>query len=199
MSTLSDASIIEYIQQGRLQVHPLIEDNVQPASVDLRLGTTVRKFLPDESFYTGSRNDQYIIDPQHIEQDKIYGPEKSTEGDGFILAPMVCVIADTIEYVGVPDDLQAEVFGRSSLGRLGLFIHISAGFIDPGFHGTITLEMFNVGEHAIRLRSGLRVAQIAFHELTTPADIPYGSERGSKYNNQRGPTVSRVSEDRENK
>jgi dCTP deaminase len=114
------------------------------------------------------------------------------EGDAFILHPGEFVLGSTSERISVPDDIVARIEGKSSLGRLGLLIHSTAGFIDAGFSGHITLELSNVANLPITLYPGMKIGQVSFLQMTTPADVPYGSSRvGSKYQGQRGPTPSR--------
>jgi len=186
---LSDETLIKCIQSGHIRVDPFIEENVQPASLDLRLGSMVTPF--------SDTWDSYIIDPRQLDTDRIYFPPEPS--DGFVIRSHQCVLADTMEYVCVPSDLQVDVYGRSSLGRLGLLIHISAGFVDPGFEGTITLEIVNMGPKPFRLYEGMRIAQLAFNTMTAPAKNPYGAHRGSKYKGQTGPTMSRLDQDKENR
>jgi dCTP deaminase len=139
---------------------------VQPASVDLRLGSEFRGPTASE-----------------IEVASIAKPR--------ILAPGEMLLGSTLERVVIPHDLVARVEGRSSVGRLGLIVHATAGFVDPGFDGQITLEFVNLGPRPITLEPGVRICQLTLHQLTSPASRPYGLARGSKYAGQRGPTPSR--------
>lgn len=174
---LSDITIREIIRQGKLQIHPLTDEQIQPASVDIRLGNTF-SIVEDTS---GG-----IID---LEKEIKY---KTITSDTYLLLPGQFVLATTMEYFSLPDDLTAFVEGRSSLGRMGLFIQ-NAGWVDPGFEGEITLELFNANRCAIELHAGRRVGQLVFAQMDAPAQNPY---RG-KYQGQRGATGSRVFLDRE--
>jgi dCTP deaminase len=114
------------------------------------------------------------------------------EGEGFTLHPGDFALGSTVETVSIPNDLVAQVDGRSSVGRLAIVVHATAGLIDPGFQGQITLELSNIGRIPVRLYPGVRIAQIVLHQLTSPAERPYGQERGSGYQGQSGPQVSRL-------
>jgi len=182
MAVLSDRSIREQLAAGRIVLDPLDESCIQPASVDVHLDRLFRVFL---------NHTMAVID---VKQDLSQLTELVEVGDGgvFVLHPGEFVLGSTSERIGASDDLVARVEGKSSLGRLGLLIHSTAGFIDPGFDGHITLELSNVANLPITLHPGMKIGQISFLEMTTPADVPYGSGRlGSKYQGQRGPTPSR--------
>lgn len=165
---LSDHDLKARLQSGSIVVSPLDDPDqqIQPASIDLRLGSV---------FYS-LRRDEYRTVP---------------EGSTYVLNPGEFALASTVERVSVPSDLVARVEGRSSLGRIALIVHATAGFIDPGFEGEITLELSNLGPRALLLRPGSRICQIVFQTMTSPADRPYGPARGSKYHGQTGPTLSR--------
>jgi dCTP deaminase len=183
---LSDRSIREVIEEGRLVVDPFEPANIQPSSIDLRI---------DRFFRVFRNHTQRVIDVKENQENLTELVEVTDEDDPFILHPGEFVLASTLERVGVPDDLVGRVDGKSSLGRLGLLTHATAGFIDPGFNGHITLELSNVATLPITIYSGMKVAQISFESMTTPAEHPYGSQgRGSKYQGQRGPTPSRYFE-----
>ena len=183
---LSDRSIREVIEEGRLVVDPFEPANIQPSSIDLRI---------DRFFRVFRNHTQRVIDVKENQENLTELVEVTDEDDPFILHPGEFVLASTLERVGVPDDLVGRVDGKSSLGRLGLLTHATAGFIDPGFNGHITLELSNVATLPITIYSGMKVAQISFERMTTPAEHPYGSQgRGSKYQGQRGPTPSRYFE-----
>ena len=169
---LSDRSIQRLLAEGRLVVTPLEPEQIQPASVDIRLGRTFG--VVDDSA-------SGVITMEHTIH------YKTLEADTYLLLPGQFVLATTMEYVELPDDLTAFVEGRSSLGRMGLFIQ-NAGWVDPGFHGEITLELFNANRCAIELKAGRRVGQLVFAAMDSPAEHPY---RG-KYQGQRGATGSRV-------
>src|SRR6266542_4213811 len=160
---LSDRSLREAIEAGRLIVDPIDDEAIQPSSIDMRQSmdglTELVEVKPD---------------------------------DAFILHPGEFVLGSTLEMIGIPADLAARLEGKSSLGRLGLLTHSTAGFLDPGFQGHVTLELSNVANLPITLYPGMRIGQIAVFQLTTPADRPYGSGGvRSKYQGQRGPTPSR--------
>ena len=179
---LSDRSIREALAAGRIVIDPLDEGAVQPSSVDLRLGSSFRVF----------RN--HTLGHIDVKQDlsDLTTLLDADADDPFILHPGEFVLGATLERVSLPDDLVARLEGKSSLGRLGLLIHSTAGFVDPGFDGQLTLELSNVANLPITLYPGMRIGQISFQRMTTPADTPYGSgELGSKYHGQRGPVPSR--------
>jgi dCTP deaminase len=188
---LSDSQILAMLKTGSLVIHPLEdpEIQIQPASVDLRL---------DNTFMVMRHSSIPFIDPlqdlptHYMDERRIY----PSDGETFIIHPGEFVLAATIERVKLPDNLVGRVDGRSSLGRLGLQMHSTAGFIDPGFEGTVTLEMSNIGRLPVRLHPGMRVCQISFETMAQPAARPYGHPlRGSKYQGQSGPQPSRVDRD----
>ena len=179
---LSDRTIREQLAAGRIVIEPLGDGCIQPSSVDLRLDRLFRVFL---------NHTMPVIDVKADLEDLTRLVQIEPD-DVFILHPGEFVLASTFEKVGVPDDLVARIEGKSSLGRLGLLIHSTAGFIDAGFEGHITLELSNVANLPITLDPGMKIGQISFLRMTTPADVPYGSSSvGSKYQGQRGPTPSR--------
>ncbi len=169
---LSDKTIAKMLSEGTLAVEPIEKEQVQPASVDIRLGRT---FSIVEDSPTG------IID---MDNEIKY---KTIESDTYILLPGQFVLATTMEYVKLPNDLTAFVEGRSSLGRMGLFIQ-NSGWVDPGFEGEITLELYNANRCALELRAGRRIGQLVFAKMDEKTDNPY---RG-KYQGQRGATGSKV-------
>jgi dCTP deaminase len=179
---LSDRTIREQLAAGRIGIDPLDESCIQPSSVDLRLDRLFRVFLNHTMSVIDVRKDLSDL-TQEVE---------IAEGDAFILHPGEFVLGSTSERISVPDDIVARIEGKSSLGRLGLLIHSTAGFIDAGFSGHITLELSNVANLPITLYPGMKIGQVSFLQMTTPADVPYGSSKvGSKYQGQRGPTPSR--------
>jgi dCTP deaminase len=179
---LSDRTIREALAAGRIVIDPLDEACIQPSSVDLRLDRYFRVFL---------NHTTPVIDVKKP-LDDLTRLVEIDQGDAFILHPGEFVLGSTAEVVGLPDDLVARIEGKSSLGRLGLLIHSTAGFIDAGFSGHITLELSNVANLPITLYPGMKIGQVSFLRMTTPADVPYGSSQvGSKYQGQRGPTPSR--------
>lgn len=175
---LSDVDIIERVGEGNLVIDPYEEDNVEPASVDLRLGRSFKKAIG-----TTGNGVLTLAGSEEIDWRSMH--------ESVILQPGDFVLATTRESVGIPDDMVASVLGRSSLGRLGVSVHQTAGYIDPGFDGQITLELSNHGPAAIRLEAGQRICQIVFEELSSPALEPYGHE-DSQYQNQSGATPSRM-------
>lgn len=180
---LSDRSIREEIQRERIRVEPLDPNCVQPSSVDLHL-------FDDFLVFRNSRRPFIDVrEPQSDLTDLIRVPE----GEAFILHPGEFVLGSTSEIVGIPDDLVGRLDGKSSLGRCGLMIHSTAGYVDPGFYGRLTLELSNVANLPIALYPGMRIAQISFCRMTTPADTPYGDASiGSKYQGQMGPRASEL-------
>jgi dCTP deaminase len=179
---LSDRSIRAELDAGRIVIDPLDEQCIQPSSVDLRLDRLFRVFL---------NHTMPVIDVKEDLEDLTRLVEIG-EGEAFILHPGEFVLGSTYERVTLPDDLVGRIEGKSSLGRLGLLIHSTAGFIDAGFSGYLTLELSNVANLPITLYPGMKIGQVSFLRMTTPADVPYGSARvGSKYQGQRGPTPSR--------
>ena len=179
---LSDRSIREALASGRIVIDPLDDADVQPSSVDLHIDRYFRVFRNDTTPY---------IDPKQPQEDLTEIVEVQ-EGDAFILHPGEFVLGSTYERVALPDDLVARLEGKSSLGRLGLLIHSTAGFVDAGWDGHLTLELSNVATLPIALYPTMKIGQISFLQMTTSAEHPYGSgEAGSKYQGQRGPTPSR--------
>lgn len=179
---LSDRTLREALQAGRIVIDPYEPANVQPSSIDLRLDRYFRVFRNHTTRVIDVREDQEDL-TELVEID---------DGGVFILHPGEFVLAATAERVAVPDDLVARIEGKSSLGRLGLLIHSTAGFIDPGFDGHITLELSNVANLPITLYPMMKIGQVSFLTMTTPAEHPYGTgPLGSKYQGQRGPTPSR--------
>src|ERR1700742_3305257 len=179
---LSDRDIRAEVAAERLVLEPWDQDLLQPSSIDVRLDRWFRVF----------NNQQYThIDPAQ-QQDDLTTLVEPKGDDPFVLHPGEFVLGSTLEVVTLPDDLAGRLEGKSSLGRLGLLTHSTAGFIDPGFSGHITLELSNVANLPIKLWPGMKIGQLCILRLTSPAEHPYGSARvGSKYQGQRGPTPSR--------
>jgi dCTP deaminase len=188
---LSDGDILRRLEQGDLVVEPLadVDLQVQPASVDLRLGRTFLEFQ--------HANIPCIHPTSEREVDEYVEETVVEEGDEFILHPGDFVLGTTRECVEIPDDLLAHVQGRSSMGRLAIVIHATAGIVDPGYRGQITLELSNLGTAPVALTPGMRISQVIFTELKNRAERPYGEERGSKYQDQGGPQASKIQGDRE--
>ncbi|MEV0191619.1 dCTP deaminase [Kitasatospora purpeofusca] len=179
---LSDKDIRTEIDKGRVVIDPFDPAMVQPSSIDVRLDRFFRVF----------ENHRYPhIDPSEEQPDltRLVEPEGD---DAFILHPGEFVLASTFEVITLPDDVASRLEGKSSLGRLGLLTHSTAGFIDPGFSGHVTLELSNVATLPIKLYPGMKIGQLCLFRLSSPSEHPYGSERyGSRYQGQRGPTPSR--------
>ncbi len=184
---LSDRTLREQLAAGRIVIDPFDESLIQPSSIDVRISNLFRVFRNHTRGVIDVKLD--MVDLTEL----IEIPEASEEP--FILHPGEFVLGSTLERIGVPDDLVGRVEGKSSLGRLGLLIHSTAGFIDAGFDGHITLELANVASLPITLYPGMKIGQVSFMQMTTPADNPYGTgASGSKYQGQRGPTPSRYFE-----
>ena len=179
---LSDRDIRAEITAGRVAVEPFAESMVQPSSVDVRLDRFFRVF----------ENHKYsVIDPS-IEQSELTREVVVEPSEHFILHPGEFVLASTYEIITLPDDIAGRLEGKSSLGRLGLLTHSTAGFIDPGFSGHITLELSNVANLPVKLFPGMKIGQLCLIKLSSPAEHPYGSAvYASRYQGQRGPTASR--------
>jgi dCTP deaminase len=179
---LSDRTIREDLAAGRIVIDPLDEACIQPSSVDLHIDRYFRVFL---------NHTMGLIDVKQNLEDLTQLVEIG-EDDTFILHPGEFVLGSTLERVALPNDLVARLEGKSSLGRLGLLIHSTAGFVDAGWDGQLTLELSNVANLPITLYPGMKIGQISFIRMTTEADHPYGSSSvGSKYQGQRGPIPSR--------
>ena len=182
---LSDRSIREAMDAGRIIIDPFDDACLQPSSIDVKVSNLFRVF----------RNHSTAIIDVKKDLTELTELVEIPDGEAFILHPGEFVLGSTLERVGIAADLVARVEGKSSLGRLGLLIHSTAGFIDAGFDGHITLELSNVANLPITLYPSMKIGQVSFMTMTTPADRPYGSgARGSKYQGQRGPTPSRYFE-----
>jgi dCTP deaminase len=179
---LSDRSIREELASGGILIDPLDEQAIQPSSVDVHVDRYFRVFRNDTTPY---------IDPKRAQEDLTELVEVQ-DGKSFILHPGEFVLGSTLERVALGADLVARLEGKSSLGRLGLLIHSTAGFVDAGWDGHLTLELSNVANLPIAIYPGMKIGQISFLRMTSEAETPYGSETtGSKYKGQRGPTPSR--------
>ncbi|MEM7287412.1 MAG: dCTP deaminase [Actinomycetota bacterium] len=179
---LSDRSIKEQLAAGRIVIDPMGENAIQPSSVDLRI---------DRHFRVFRNHTLGLIDVKENLEELTELVEIGAD-EAFILHPGEFVLGTTLERVVVPQDLVARLEGKSSLGRLGLLIHSTAGFVDAGWDGQLTLELSNVANLPITLYPGMKIGQISFQQMTTPADNPYGSDAiGSKYQHQQGPRPSR--------
>jgi len=179
---LSDHDIRAELESGRVRLDPYEPAMIQPSSIDVRLDKYFRLF--DNHRYA-------VIDPA-LEQPELTRLVEVPTGEPLVLHPGEFVLGSTYEAVTLPDDVAARLEGKSSLGRLGLLTHSTAGFVDPGFTGHVTLELSNVATLPIQLWPGMKVGQLCFFRLSSPADQPYGAgASGSRYQGQRGPTASR--------
>jgi len=179
---LSDRDIRAELDAGRVVLDPYEPTMLQPSSIDVRLDRYFRLF--DNHKYP-------FIDPSQ-EQPELTRLVEVAPDEPFVLHPGEFVLGSTLEAVTLPDDVAARLEGKSSLGRLGLLTHSTAGFIDPGFSGHVTLELSNVATLPITLWPGMKIGQLCFFRLSSPAEHPYGSDAyGSRYQGQRGPTASR--------
>ena len=188
---LSDRDVRERLARGTIKIvpEPDPEIQIQPASIDLRLGY---------DFQTFNYTQQALIDPADPSSfEQLTSLIHLQESERFIVHPGEFVLATTLEHVEIPDDLVARLEGRSSIGRLGIVIHSTAGYIDPGFKGRITLEISNLGRIAVALYPGMRICQIAFEEMSSPVSEGYGVKRTAKYQGQQTTTLSRLFEDDE--
>ncbi|GIJ27738.1 dCTP deaminase [Micromonospora qiuiae] len=180
---LSDRDLVSEIKAGTLALEPFEPTLVQPSSIDVRLDNLFRVF--NNHLYTH-------IDPA-TQQDDLTSPVEVPDGEPFVLHPGEFVLASTLEVISLGVQLAGRLEGKSSLGRLGLLTHSTAGFIDPGFSGHVTLELSNVANLPITLWPGMKIGQLCIFRLSSPAEHPYGSVvYGSRYQGQRGPTPSRA-------
>ncbi|MEY4971049.1 MAG: hypothetical protein RLZZ277_1280 [Actinomycetota bacterium] len=179
---LSDRDIRAQIESKRVGVEPFADSMIQPSSVDVRL----------DKFFRVFENHKYeVIDPA-LEQPELTREIIAEDGEAFILHPGEFVLASTYEVITLPDDIAGRLEGKSSLGRLGLLTHSTAGFIDPGFSGHITLELSNVANLPVKLYPGMKIGQLCLIKLSSAAEHPYGSAQYlNRYQGQRGPTPSR--------
>jgi dCTP deaminase len=179
---LSDRTIRRLLDEGRIGIDPYDPAMLQPSSVDVRVDRYFRVF----------RNSRYPFIDVKTNQEDLTEIVEVTEDEAFILHPGEFVLGSTLERITLPDDVVGRLDGKSSLGRLGLLIHSTAGFIDPGWDGHVTLELSNVANLPITIYSGMKIGQLSFVQLSEPAERPYWSAGiGSKYQGQRGPTPSR--------
>jgi dCTP deaminase len=179
---LSDRTIRRLLEEGRIGIDPYAEELLQPSSVDVRVDRLFRVF----------RNSRYPFIDVKQEMEELTELVEVAPDEAFILHPGEFVLGSTLERITLPDDLVARLEGKSSLGRLGLLIHSTAGFIDPGWDGHVTLELSNVANLPITIYYGMKIGQLSFVQLSEPAEHPYGTgSLGSKYQGQAGPTPSR--------
>ncbi|MDE3230048.1 MAG: dCTP deaminase [Chloroflexota bacterium] len=188
---LSDRDILTRLERGDIGITPApdLESQLQPASLDLRLGY---------DFQTFNYTRQALIDPADPTTfEQLTSLTQLRDGERFLVHPGEFVLATTLERIEIPNDLLARLEGRSSIGRLGIVIHSTAGYLDPGFQGQITLEISNLGRIAVALYPSMRICQVAFEEMSSPARSGYGERHGAKYQGQRAATASRLFEDNE--
>jgi len=179
---LSDRTMREQIEQGRIRIEPLATGAIQPSSIDLRLGDKIRVFRNNHISHIDLRHDTAAL-TEVVEL---------KPGQPFFLRPLEFALGVTVENIVVPDDLVARLDGKSSLGRVGLLIHATAGLVDPGWQGHLTLELMNLAPFPITLFSDMRIGQISFIQMTSPVDNPYGGGAlASKYQGDTDPTPSR--------
>ncbi|MBI2581358.1 dCTP deaminase [Candidatus Woesearchaeota archaeon] len=183
---LSDKSIKEAVKACRIVIRPYFEDCVQPSSIDIHL---------DNKFLLFNRAKHGVIDVKQ-KQDELMTAVEVKEGEPFMLHPGEFVLGSTLESLKLPNDIAGRIEGKSSLGRLGLLIHSTAGYVDPGWEGNLTLELSNVSPLPITLYYKMKIGQISFTQMTTPVDRPYGSKGlGSHYQGQKVPVASRFHEE----
>jgi dCTP deaminase len=188
---LSDRTIKEELAKGRIIIEPMDDNCIQPASVDIRLDEKLLVFRTQHqpSFIDVRQNPEGLSELVVLKEDI-----------PFLLQPGEFILASTLESITLPDDIVGRLEGKSSLGRIGLLIHSTAGYVDPGWQGHLTLELSNVAKLPVTLYQGMRIGQISFLRLTTPSERVYGSEGlGSKYQGQKEPTASRFHRDFENR
>jgi dCTP deaminase len=179
---LSDATISSALAEGRIEIDPYDEALLQPSSVDVRVDRFFRVF----------HNNRYPYIDVKVEQEELTELVEVEDDHPFVLHPGEFVLGSTLERIRLGNDLVARLEGKSSLGRLGLLIHSTAGFIDPGWDGHVTLELSNVANLPITIYPSMKIGQISFMQMTEPATTPYGASAiGSKYKGQKGPTASR--------
>ncbi len=184
---LSDRTIKDEIAKGRIIIEPLVPDCIQPASVDLHLDKTLLVFNPQRypAYIDVKRSQDHLNELVEIDEDR-----------AFFLNPGEFVLASTLESITLPDDIVGRLEGKSSLGRVGLLIHSTAGYVDPGWHGHLTIELSNVAKLPITLYYKMKIGQISFLRLTSSVDRLYGlAELGSKYQGQTEPTASKYHKD----
>lgn len=186
---LSDQAIEHALASGRIVIKPLGENAIQPSSVDIRLGGSLLVFRNASHPYVDTRKPVRGLTTEVAFK---------TADDPFIMHPGEFVLGATFEHIEVPDDLVCRIEGRSSLGRLGIVIHSTAGYVDPGWRGPLTLELSNVSNLPVTLYAAMGIGQLSFHEMTGPALRPYGSKGlGSKYQDSKGPVDSRIHQEEE--
>ena len=189
---LSDRDIKKYIEEGKIKIHPLPDFEIQlgPASLDVRLDNIFRVFNHTQIPYIDPKNKSTFENLTEV--------VKVEENKPFVLQPGQFILASTLEEVELPDDIGARIEGRSSWGRLGIIVHSTAGYIDPGFKGKITLEMSNIGMLPVLLYPGMRICQLSFEKLSSQAQKPYPQKKDAKYFGDRLPQESKIYKDFQN-
>ena len=189
---LSDRDIKKYIEEGKIKIHPLPDFEIQlgPASLDVRLDNIFRVFNHTQVPYIDPKNKSTFENLTEV--------IKIEENKPFVLQPGQFILASTLEEVELPDDIGARIEGRSSWGRLGIIVHSTAGYIDPGFKGKITLEMSNIGMLPVLLYPGMRICQLSFEKLSSPAQKPYPQKKDAKYFGDQLPQESKIYKDFQN-
>ncbi len=186
MVVLSDRDIKLAIKKKEIAIEGITEDQIGPSSVDLRLGNEFRIFKHSEVTH---------VDPREGNLDHLMDLVEKNSKEPFIIHPGEFILATTLEYVKVPDNMIARLDGRSSWGRLGIVVHSTAGSVHPGFEGRLTLEMANISKVPVKLWPGSRICQLTFETLSSPAENPYNKRKGSKYHAQKEPGISRIALD----
>ncbi len=181
---LSDRDIKKYIADKKLVIEGLNEENIQAAWVDLTLGSEFRLFKTTSQPYIDVKSPKDYTEKIELKQ-----------GDNFIIHPNEFVLGQISEKINIPSDLAAYVDGRSSLGRIGLVVHVTSGFVDPGFAGYLVLEMTNVGKMPIALYPGMKICKLVFFALSSPAEKPYFMRKDAKYHGQEGVVGSKIHEE----
>lgn len=183
---LSDRDIRRYLEEGKIKIEPApnLERQLGPCSIDLRLGRTFRVFARTEFPFIDLRNPSTAR--------RLTREVRVEPGHSFVIHPGDFVLASTMEWLEIPDDILARLEGRSSLGRLGIHVHSTASVFYPGWAGTATMELGNLGVMPVALYPGIRVCAFTFSKLSSPAEVPYGAKRHHKYHGQRGPEASRI-------
>ena len=187
MAVLSDRDIKNAIKQGRIKIKNLDKKNISTASVDLRLGDEFRVFKHTEVTH---------VDTRKGIREELTEVIKVRKGKAFTIHPGEFVLANTMEHVCIPIDLMARLDGRSSLGRLGIVVHSTAGSVDPGFEGTLVLEIANISRMPVMLWPGMKACRLTFEELSSPSEKPYNKRKSSKYCGQTGPRISGIGKDK---
>ncbi|MFH0837359.1 MAG: dCTP deaminase [Candidatus Aenigmatarchaeota archaeon] len=181
---LSDKDIKEHLKSGKLVIEDLDQDRIKAAWVDLSLGNEFRIFKISQHPFIDVKkpidNTEKII---------------VNEGDTFMLHPGEFILGHIKEKISIPDDLAAYVDGQSSLGRIGMVVHITAGFVDPGYHGKLTLEMTNVGKLPILIHPGMKICKLVLFKLSSPAEMPYYKRKDAKYLGQKGAEATQIHKD----